>query len=140
MNENVAVVILAAGLGTRMKSKKAKVLHEVGGDTLLNHVIRAALQVAPPEKIVAVIGHQAEQVRQSVRVSGIGFAEQAEQKGTAHAVLCAREAIRSQNGQLLILNGDGPLLRPATLKSLLDFQRDSFGGAVVTAEIGDATG
>lgn len=140
MNENVAVVILAAGLGTRMKSKKAKVLHEVGGDTLLNHVIRAALQVAPPEKIVAVIGHQAEQVRQSVRVPGIGFAEQAEQKGTAHAVLCAREAIRSQNGQLLILNGDGPLLRPATLKSLLDFQRDSFGGAVVTAEIGDATG
>ena len=140
MNENVAVVILAAGLGTRMKSKKAKVLHEVAGDTLLNHVIRAALQVAPPERIVAVIGHQADQVRQSVRVPGIGFAEQVEQKGTAHAVLCAREAIQAQNGQLLILNGDGPLLTAATLSSLLELQRRSLGGAVVTTELGDATG
>jgi bifunctional UDP-N-acetylglucosamine pyrophosphorylase / glucosamine-1-phosphate N-acetyltransferase len=141
MNENVAVVILAAGLGTRMKSKKAKVLHEVGGDTLLNHVIRAALRVAPPERIVAVIGHQADQVRQSVRVPGIGFAEQSEQKGTAHAVLCAREAIRPQNGQLLILNGDGPLLRPATLNSLLHRQRsDHLGGVLVTAGVGDPTG
>src|SRR5438874_11746629 len=103
MKENVAVVILAAGLGTRMKSKKAKVLHEVGGDTLLNHVIRAALQVTPPENIVAVIGHQADEVRQSVRVPGISFAEQSEQKGTAHAVLCAKDALRHQNGELLIL-------------------------------------
>ncbi|MGI8958757.1 MAG: bifunctional UDP-N-acetylglucosamine diphosphorylase/glucosamine-1-phosphate N-acetyltransferase GlmU [Bryobacteraceae bacterium] len=141
MKNNVAVVILAAGLGTRMKSKQAKVLHKVAGDTLLNHVIRAALKVAPPEKIVAVIGHQAEQVRQSVRVPGIGFAEQAEQKGTAHAVLCAREAMHSQNGQLLILNGDGPLLKPATLDSLLDLQHSTgSGGAVVTTEIADATG
>jgi bifunctional UDP-N-acetylglucosamine pyrophosphorylase / glucosamine-1-phosphate N-acetyltransferase len=141
MKENVTVVILAAGLGTRMKSKKAKVLHEVAGDTLLNHVIRAALQVAPPEGIVAVIGHQADQVRQSVRVPGIGFAEQAEQKGTAHAVLCAREAINPASGQLLVLNGDGPLLTPATLNSLLELQRSkSLGGAVVTAEVADAAG
>ena len=67
MKQNVTVVILAAGLGTRMKSKKAKVLHEAGGDTLLNHVIRAALPLAPPEKIIAVIGHQADEVRASVR-------------------------------------------------------------------------
>jgi bifunctional UDP-N-acetylglucosamine pyrophosphorylase/glucosamine-1-phosphate N-acetyltransferase len=141
MKENVAVVILAAGLGTRMKSKKAKVLHEVAGDTLLNHIIRAALQVAPPEQIVAVIGYQADQVRESVRVPGIRFAEQTEQKGTAHAVLCAREATRFPHRQLLILNGDGPLIRPATLKSLLDFQASkSSGGAIVTTEIADATG
>jgi bifunctional UDP-N-acetylglucosamine pyrophosphorylase/glucosamine-1-phosphate N-acetyltransferase len=140
MKENVAVVILAAGLGTRMKSKKAKVLHEVAGDTLLNHVIRAALQVAPPEQVVAVIGYQADQVRQSVRVPGIGFAEQSEQKGTAHAVLCAREAINFPSGQLLVLNGDGPLLRPATLRSLLELQGRSLGGAVVTTEVADATG
>jgi bifunctional UDP-N-acetylglucosamine pyrophosphorylase / glucosamine-1-phosphate N-acetyltransferase len=141
MKENVAIVILAAGLGTRMKSKRAKVLHEVGGDTLLNNVIRAALQVAPAEKIVAVIGHQAEQVRESVKIAGIGFAVQAEQKGTAHAVLCAKQAIQFPSGQLLILNGDGPLLRPATLNSLLDLQRsDSLGGAVVSTEIADATG
>ena len=80
MTENVRVVILAAGLGTRMRSKKAKVLHKAGGETLLNHVIRAALHVAPAENIVAVVGHQAEQVRESVSVQGIRFAEQMEQK------------------------------------------------------------
>ena len=116
MNTDVTVVILAAGLGTRMKSKKAKVLHEAGGDTLLNHMIRAALRVAPADRIVAVVGHQAEQVRESVQVPGIRFAEQAEQRGTGHAVLCAREAAAEGGmARLLILNGDGPLLRPETL-------------------------
>ena len=66
MSYELNVVILAAGLGTRMQSKKAKVLHHAGGDTLLNQIIRAALQVAPAERITAVVGHQAEQVRQSV--------------------------------------------------------------------------
>src|SRR5579875_600184 len=110
MKPNITVVLLAAGLGTRMKSSRAKVLHEAGGDTLLNHVIRAAMHIAPPERIVAVIGHQAEEVRESVKVPGIGFAEQPEQKGTGHAVLCAREAAGAAEGQLLVLNGDGPLL------------------------------
>ncbi|MBV9301347.1 MAG: bifunctional UDP-N-acetylglucosamine diphosphorylase/glucosamine-1-phosphate N-acetyltransferase GlmU [Acidobacteriaceae bacterium] len=141
MKENVTVVILAAGLGTRMKSKKAKVLHEAGGDTLLNHIIRAALHVAAPEKIIAVIGYQAEQVRQTVRVPGIRFAEQSERKGTAHAVLCARQAVESDGGQLLVLNGDGPLLRPATLQAILDFRCGaSAGGAIVTTELADPTG
>jgi bifunctional UDP-N-acetylglucosamine pyrophosphorylase/glucosamine-1-phosphate N-acetyltransferase len=141
MTENITVVILAAGLGTRMKSKKAKVLHEVAGDTLLNHVIRAALHVARPEKIVAVIGYQADQVRQSVRVPEIAFAEQPEQRGTADAVLCARGAIHSESGQVLILNGDGPLLTIATLQSLLNLQRSkSLGGALVTTELTDAAG
>ena len=82
MKNNVTVVIMAAGLGTRMKSEKAKVLHEAGGDTLLNHVIRAALHVASPDRIIAVVGHQAERVKKSVPFSGIRFAEQLEQKGT----------------------------------------------------------
>jgi bifunctional N-acetylglucosamine-1-phosphate-uridyltransferase/glucosamine-1-phosphate-acetyltransferase GlmU-like protein len=76
MKPDVTVVILAAGLGTRMKSDKAKVLHEAGGDTLLNHVIRAALHVAAPEQIVAVVGYQAEQVRHSVKIPGVRFALQ----------------------------------------------------------------
>lgn len=140
MKENVTVVILAAGLGTRMKSRKAKVLHEAAGDTLLNHIVRAVLQVASPEHIIAVVGHQAEQVRESVRVAGIRFAEQAEQKGTAHAVLCARGAVQF-GSQLLILNGDGPLLRPGTLKALLELQRgEGLGGALVTTEVADPTG
>ncbi len=141
MKKDVSVVILAAGLGTRMKSKKAKILHEVAGDTLLNHIIRAALNVASPRQIVAVIGHQAEQVRKSVKVSGIRFAEQREQQGTAHAVLCARDALESKDGQLLILNGDGPLLQPATLRALLESQSSkALGGTLVTTEIADPTG
>ncbi|HZQ55002.1 MAG TPA: bifunctional UDP-N-acetylglucosamine diphosphorylase/glucosamine-1-phosphate N-acetyltransferase GlmU [Bryobacteraceae bacterium] len=141
MNKNVTVVILAAGLGTRMKSKRAKVLHEAGGDTLLNHVIRAALQVAPAERIVAVVGYQAEEVRKSVRFSGVRFAEQAEQKGTGHAVLCARSSVETQQGQLLILNGDGPLLRASTLEKLLESASEpGLGGAILTTEVADPTG
>lgn len=137
-SRNVTVVILAAGLGTRMKSKKAKVLHEAGGDTLLNHVIRAALSVAPPERIVAVVGHQAQQVRESVRVEGVRFAEQTEQKGTGHAAKCAREVVESipdgMGGQLLILNGDGPLVKAATLQKLVE------AGGIVTTKVDDPTG
>ena len=141
MKPTITVVILAAGLGTRMKSSRAKVLHQAGGDTLLNHVIRAALQVTPPERIVAVIGHQAEDVRRSVKFSGVRFAEQPEQKGTAHAMLCARDAIASPDGQLLILNGDGPLLRAETLEILLDLAKpDNLGGALVTTEVAEPAG
>jgi bifunctional UDP-N-acetylglucosamine pyrophosphorylase/glucosamine-1-phosphate N-acetyltransferase len=123
-----------------MRSKVAKVLHEAGGDTLLNHVIRAALHVAPAENIVAVVGHQAERVRESVKVRGVRFAEQKEQKGTGHAVLCAREEVGAEDGRLLILNGDGPLLRPGTLKALLQMSNNSEGGSIVTTEVADATG
>ena len=141
MKQPVTVVILAAGLGTRMKSSKAKVLHQAGGDTLLNHIIRAALHVAPAERIVTVVGHQAAQVRDSVTVPGIRFAEQSEQKGTGHAVLCAREAIGDAGGHLLILNGDGPLLRPETLSALIRrASTEDLAGALITTELDDPTG
>jgi bifunctional UDP-N-acetylglucosamine pyrophosphorylase / glucosamine-1-phosphate N-acetyltransferase len=141
MKKPITVAILAAGLGTRMKSLRAKVLHEAGGDTLLNHVIRAALQVAPAERIVAVIGHQAEEVRRSVTVEGVRFAEQREQKGTGHAMLCARQEASSGAGQLLILNGDGPLLRAATLRALLELaELPELAGALVTTEVADPAG
>src|SRR5665213_1475184 len=119
MNSSVTAIILAAGLGTRMKSAKTKVLHEAGGDTLLNHVLRAALKIVPPRQILIVTGHQAEEVERSVHVQGVRFVEQREQNGTGHAVLCCRDLAASQNGQLLILNGDGPLLREETLSRLI---------------------
>jgi bifunctional UDP-N-acetylglucosamine pyrophosphorylase / glucosamine-1-phosphate N-acetyltransferase len=141
MKNNVTVVILAAGLGTRMKSKKAKVLHEAGGDTLLNHVLRAAMYVAEAEQIFVVVGHQAEQVKASVTIPGVRFAEQREQRGTGHALLCARDAGAAGGENLLILNGDGPLLRPQTLSGLLDLRKSrNEGGCVVTAELTDPTG
>ena len=141
MNDKITVVILAAGLGTRMKSKKAKVLHEAGGDTLLNNIIRAVRQVASAHNIVAVIGHQADRVKDSVHEPGIRFALQDEQRGTGHAVMCAAAAITEREGQLLILNGDGPLLRAQTLRRLLD-QREGpdSGGKIVTTTLHDPTG
>jgi bifunctional UDP-N-acetylglucosamine pyrophosphorylase / glucosamine-1-phosphate N-acetyltransferase len=141
MNNDIRVVILAAGLGTRMRSNRAKVLHQAGGDTLLNHVIRAALQIAPPERIVAIVGYQAEQVRGSVKVAGVRFAEQREQRGTGHAMLCAREAAGSREGRLVILNGDGPLLSGATLQALTAVAAEnSLGGALVTTVLANPTG
>jgi bifunctional UDP-N-acetylglucosamine pyrophosphorylase/glucosamine-1-phosphate N-acetyltransferase len=116
-------------------------LHDAGGDTLLNHVIRAALHVAEAESIVAVIGHQAEQVRASVTTPGIRFAEQSEQKGTGHAVMCAADQIRSRDDLLLILNGDGPLLRRETLEALVNSNSgDRSGGTLVTTKVDDPTG
>jgi bifunctional UDP-N-acetylglucosamine pyrophosphorylase/glucosamine-1-phosphate N-acetyltransferase len=124
-----------------MKSSKAKVLHEAGGDTLLNHILRAAIQVAAPENIVVVVGYQAEHVRESVKMPDIRFAVQNEQRGTGHAVVCAREIMRSQHGTLLILNGDGPLLRAGTLRALIERQnRAQTGGTIITTEVDDPSG
>ncbi|MBV8898254.1 MAG: bifunctional UDP-N-acetylglucosamine diphosphorylase/glucosamine-1-phosphate N-acetyltransferase GlmU [Acidobacteriaceae bacterium] len=137
----IVAVILGAGLGTRMKSAKAKVLHEAGGDTLLNHVIRAALSVTQRERIVVVVGHQADTVKASVRVPGVRFALQPEQKGTGHAARCAQSAVDSEDGLLLILNGDGPLLRAETIQELVKAATSNGGGgALVTTYLPDPTG
>src|SRR5438876_6096207 len=93
MQTPVTVVILAAGLGTRMNSRKAKVLHRAGGKPLIEHVLDTALALAPAERIFVVVGHQAEQVRRAVTIPGIGFIEQTEQKGTGHAVLVGRDVL-----------------------------------------------
>ena len=87
---NTTVVILAAGLGTRMRSKRAKVLHAAGGVALIEHVVQAARAVAPAERIVVVTGHQADTVEELLKPSGVVFARQVEQKGTGHAVMCAK--------------------------------------------------
>jgi bifunctional UDP-N-acetylglucosamine pyrophosphorylase/glucosamine-1-phosphate N-acetyltransferase len=123
-----------------MRSKKAKVLHEAGGDTLLNHVIRVARTVAPPERIVVVVGHQADTVKATVSVPGIRFAEQRQQKGTGHAVLCAESAVSTREGRLMILNGDGPLVTSATVAGLLEQSWKSEGGSIVVTNLSDPTG
>ena len=137
----VTVVILAAGLGTRMKSRKAKVLHRAGGKTLVEHVVATALELTPAERIFVVVGHQAEQVRQAVTTPGIGFIEQREQKGTGHAVLVGREALSALSGYLVIVYGDGPLLQAATLRQLIA-RADSSGaaGVLLSALMDDPTG
>ena len=141
MHKLVTIVILAAGLGTRMKSRQAKVLHRAGGKTLLQHVVDTALSLAPPERIFAVVGHQADQVRQSVATSGIGFIEQTEQKGTGHAVMIGRDSLARLDGYLMILYGDSPLLRTATLRRLIERETEgSAAGVLMSALMDDPTG
>ncbi len=141
MKTDVTVVIMAAGLGTRMRSKQAKVLHKAGGQTLVEHVLDAAAAIAPPERTFVVIGHQADRVRSLLTPRGIGFIHQEEQLGTGHAVLCGREQLAKLGGHLVVLNGDGPLLRSTTLLDLVAHAQTSNAGAVmITAELADPTG
>ncbi|MEQ1886016.1 MAG: bifunctional UDP-N-acetylglucosamine diphosphorylase/glucosamine-1-phosphate N-acetyltransferase GlmU [Bryobacteraceae bacterium] len=137
---NTTVVILAAGLGTRMRSKRAKVLHGAGGVTLIEHVVQAARAVAAPERIVVVTGHQADQVEELLRPTGVVFARQVEQKGTGHAVMCAK-SIAKGPGLLMVLYGDTPLLSGATLRELREAQAKSDAAAtLITTTIEDPTG
>jgi bifunctional UDP-N-acetylglucosamine pyrophosphorylase/glucosamine-1-phosphate N-acetyltransferase len=135
--ENVQVLILAAGKGTRMKSRQAKVLHKVGGASLLEHVLRAAQPVA--SKVLVVVGHQADKVKAVVPT--VTAVEQKEQLGTGHAVLCAREALSGFTGDLLVLPGDVPLISRHTLEDFLRFHREGgFVASVLTAEIAEPFG
>jgi bifunctional UDP-N-acetylglucosamine pyrophosphorylase/glucosamine-1-phosphate N-acetyltransferase len=141
MQTPVTVVILAAGLGTRMKSRKAKVLHRAGGKSLVQHVVDTALSFTPAERIFVVVGHQSEDVRRAVATPGIGFIEQHEQKGTGHAVMVGREQLAGLDGFLMVLYGDCPLLRPETLQTLIATQSGGAAAAtLLTAEMADPTG
>ena len=117
---HLAIVIMAAGKGTRLKSRRAKVLHEIGGKPLLAHVIAAASQIVPVKDIYAIIGHQADSVRQSVQSTGVQFVLQAEQRGTGHAIMCTRNQIKDYE-HILVLSGDVPLIQAATIADLRDF-------------------
>jgi bifunctional UDP-N-acetylglucosamine pyrophosphorylase/glucosamine-1-phosphate N-acetyltransferase len=141
MSTNINVIILAAGLGTRMKSKRAKVLHQAGGMTLVEHVVASARQLTESQRITVVIGHQAEQVRQILSPQGVGFAVQHEQKGTGHAVLMARDVLPSGADLVLVLYGDTPLLSANTLQELIDLQLAGDSGATLIAtKLDDPTG
>ena len=115
-----AIVIMAAGKGTRLKSKRAKVLHEIGGQPLLAHVIKAARQIVSADDIHVIVGHQAEAVRAAVGPMGVKFVLQAEQRGTGHAIMCAREQVAGYQN-ILVLSGDVPLIRPETIARVRDF-------------------
>ena len=141
MQTPVTVVILAAGLGTRMKSRKAKVLHRAGGKSLVQHVVDTALTCTPAERIIVVVGHQAEEVRKAVTTPGIGFIEQGEQRGTGHAVMVGRPQLAHQDGYLMVLYGDCPLLRSETLQQLIAQETSGTSAAtLLTADMADPTG
>ena len=136
----VAIAILAAGKGTRLKSQLPKVLHEVGGKPLLGHVIAAATNVVPAEDVFAIIGHEAERVRTAAAATGVKFVLQAEQRGTGHALMVAREALAGYE-HVIVLSGDAPQITPQTIARLLNFHLDQRAAmTLLSAELENPTG
>src|SRR5690349_1993840 len=146
------VMILAAGLGPRRKSRRAKVLHEVAGLPLVAHVLRAAFKLTP-EAIFTLVGHQAEEVERAVRDEAaylvergasqpdLRFVLQNEQRGTGHAVMVAREHLKDRTAPLILLAGDGPMIKAETLTRLAEAHRAEGNAAtVLTVEMDDPTG
>ena len=129
----LAVVIMAAGKGTRLKSRRPKVLHAIGGKPLLGHVIDVASRLVAPADIFVVIGHQAERVREAAASTGVQFVEQKDQRGTGHAIQCAQPAIAHYKN-VLVLSGDVPLIRHETLEQLWSFhQAEDAAMTILTA-------
>lgn len=123
-SSGLSVIILAAGKGTRMKSDKAKVLHQVFFAPMVQHVVNAVLPLSP-EHTVAVIGHQRREVQAALAHSPCLFAVQEEQLGTGHAVLAAEPALVDFDGTVMILCGDTPLIESTTLAEMYSQHRQS---------------
>ncbi len=125
MKDNVAVIILAAGQGTRMKSNKAKVLHEIAGRPMILYVVEAARKIAG-DNVIVVIGHQAQKVRDIIsEVAQVHFAYQEEQLGTGHAVQCAVPGLPDGCDEVVVLCGDVPLIRAQTITELIEDHRSA---------------
>ena len=142
-NRRLQAIILAAGKGTRMKSDLAKVMHPVADKPMVHWVIKAC-QNAGAESQVIVIGHQADVVRNELaQIPNLVFAEQLEQNGTGHAVIITEEAFENNTNDLdiFVLCGDGPLIRTDTLNQLLTTHRESNASATLaTAILDEPTG
>ena len=141
MDTKIAIVILAAGLGTRMKSNKAKVLHQVCGKPMINYVAETAREIAG-DNVVLVVGHQAEKVQQAVsKLGAFSFAYQQEQLGTGHAVLCALPHIPDHCEEVVILCGDVPLIKADTVMHLVaSHTAEKRDVSVLAVELDDPTG
>ncbi len=138
------VLILAAGLGTRMKSRLAKVLHKLGGRSIVAHVCRTAA-LLEPGRIFVVVGHQADDVKAAVEKelgsNRASFINQTEQRGTGDAVMAARDDLASANSTVLILSGDVPLVRAETLRALIDkYHADKAACTILTVRLENPTG
>ncbi len=136
----LAVIIMAAGKGTRMKSDLPKVLHLANGRPLVEYVLDAAYSL-DPEKIIVIVGHQAELVKEAAAKYRTNTALQEPQLGTGHAVMQTETLLRDFIGEVLILSGDAPLVNAKTLLELIACHRSSHAAAtVLTAELNDPTG
>jgi len=138
--KRLAVVVLAAGQGKRMKSGLAKVLHPLLGSPLVDYPLKVA-ESLKPEKIVVVVGVQGDQVKDALSRRGVEFALQKEQKGTGHAVQAALPKLKGFKGDVFVLYGDSPLYRSATAKELVKVHRRKKAAVtLLTAVTDDPTG
>jgi bifunctional UDP-N-acetylglucosamine pyrophosphorylase/glucosamine-1-phosphate N-acetyltransferase len=128
--DGLGIILLAAGQGTRMKSKLPKVLHPLGGKPLFLHALKAARQLNPA-RIAIVIGHGADAVRNACPGNDIEWITQEQQLGTGHAVLCAKNAFKEFNGDIVILSGDVPLIKEQTLRMMVERHRNRNAAATL---------
>ena len=139
------IAIMAAGKGTRLKSKRPKVLHEIGGQALLLHVIAAARTLVPADQIYCIIGHEADRVKAAVAHTGVHFVFQEQQLGTGHALQMLKADFALTGApvpkNLLVLSGDVPLIRPETLTSIAELHlAEKAAMTILTAVPADPTG
>jgi len=138
--KNLITLILAAGLGKRMKSDLPKVIHKINSKELVRYVIRQAEETGSDE-IWLIIGHKGEMVREATKDLHVNYVEQKEQLGTGHAVMQAENSLKNQSGDVLILCGDVPLLRPETLIAMRKYHVSTGSIAtVLTTEFEDPFG
>jgi bifunctional UDP-N-acetylglucosamine pyrophosphorylase/glucosamine-1-phosphate N-acetyltransferase len=135
---DVAAVILAAGQGTRMKSSRAKVLHELCGRSMLGHIFSSAEELTP-SRLIVVVGRDADQVEKAFE-GRAEFVLQAEQRGTGHAVLQAMPLLEGFSGEVLILYGDTPLLTSQTLRAMSQLKADTQADLVMLTAVGEIPG
>ncbi len=143
--DGFAIAIMAAGKGTRLKSKRPKVLHEIGGQALLKHVIAAAKTLVPADNIYCIVGHEADRVKAAVAPTGVKFVMQEEQRGTGHALQMVK-AYFTLTGEvlpknMLVLSGDVPLIRPETIRAICEMHiAESAAMTILTAVPDNPTG
>lgn len=138
----LAAIILAAGKGVRMASKRAKVLHPIAGQPMLFYPLVAAQELGA-QPLVCVVGHGRTEVKAAVadRFPHLKLVHQKKQLGTAHAVLCAESALKAYEGDVLIMTGDAPFLKPATLTSFIEYHcQGKYGQSLLTALLDNPTG
>jgi bifunctional UDP-N-acetylglucosamine pyrophosphorylase/glucosamine-1-phosphate N-acetyltransferase len=145
VSNEFAIAIMAAGKGTRLKSKHPKVLHEIGGRALLLYVIAAAETAVTPDHIYCIIGHESERVKAAVAATGVKFVLQPEQRGTGHAMQMLKADFELSGAplpkHLLVLSGDVPLIRPETIAAVRDTHlREHAAMTILTAAPADPTG
>lgn len=135
---------MAAGLGTRMRSSRAKVLHHLDGMPLVNHVVSAALKLEP-SKVVVIVGHQADEVEKAVKNefpdAGVEFALQEKQLGTGDAVNAARQILEGRNSTTVVLSGDVPQMKAETLQAMIDGHLEAAAACtILSVKLKDPTG